>query len=1088
MAPVRYHMTQRCLVVISTIRINIANRCKVYQQRTRPCGGLEFLSSQAFPDDYRDNLIVTNVIGVLGLLRYKINTRWRCAERARTRTARDLNRSELSPRLMSKRGQTARSILLIGKTQSSAICNTTCVTQAGTGNMVGFIALLMITKRLHHPKSRASQSSLCSRCWKHPDNRVRARARLELAERPVAEVMPALQKWITTQPDTDDHAFLEALWLTQSFNQIDGELLARVLASGDERARASAVRILALWRERIPDALGVLRKLAADPSARVRTEAVRAASFFERPEAVEVVLIASEQPADKGVAFISTETLKALNPLVAKAARSGQDIAFATPAGRAFFLKSVETPDLVKMKRTPEVARELLTRAGVLDDLRRLAADDIAAATQRPAWQVVAEALQAQDKVGADESVTYDLTRLLAARPAELPAARPVLEALATSAKSDTLRRLAYAGLVAADGSPQPAWALAQKSPARVADFAAAISAIRDPNQRAAAYPIAREILSRPLDPAKKVVTGRYVRLELPGNKRTLTLAEVEVLSGGQNIALGKPCRQSTTGNGGVASRAVDGNKSGVWLDGGQTHTQEAQPNTFWEVDLNGLFPIEAILVYTRTDSTFNTRLDNYKLIVFDANRKTVFAKANNKSPEIVGRVEVAPQDVASVARARAMLALTTVRGKEAEAVNWLAGLLGTPERASAVAALQRIPVAAWPKEVAPAVVNRLTAYVAGVPEAEKTFPATLDAMQLADAATTLLPREVAKQARKALGEVGVRVVRVGTITDQMRYDRDRLVVQAGKPVEFVFANTDLMPHNFVITKMGALVEVGEAAEAFGVTKSAPAANYIPPSDKVLLGSKLLQPGTAQSLRFTAPTEPGVYPYVCTYPGHWRRMYGALYVVNNIDDYLENPTAYIAQNPVPIADDMLKFNKPRTEWTIGDLVPAVAAMGPRPYANGRQLFTVGTCISCHQFGGQGQNFGPDLTKLDLSIFKKPEDVLRHILEPSLRIEDQYRNFRFNLADGATVTGMVLEKTATGDYKVIENPLAKAEARLILAKDLDDQPKPSAVSIMPKGLLDQFTKDEILDLVAYVWGAADPKRPVFGGGHDHHHGH
>ena len=54
---------------------------------------------------------------------------------------------------------------------------------------------------------------------------------------------------------------------------------------------------------------------------------------------------------------------------------------------------------------------------------------------------------------------------------------------------------------------------------------------------------------------------------------------------------------------------------------------------------------------------------------------------------------------------------------------------------------------------------------------------------------------------------------------------------------------------------------------------------YIPDSDKILLASRLLQAGDSQTLLFDAPTEPGVYPYVCTYPGHWRRMYGALYVV-----------------------------------------------------------------------------------------------------------------------------------------------------------------------------------------------------------------
>jgi hypothetical protein len=40
--------------------------------------------------------------------------------------------------------------------------------------------------------------------------------------------------------------------------------------------------------------------------------------------------------------------------------------------------------------------------------------------------------------------------------------------------------------------------------------------------------------------------------------------------------------------------------------------------------------------------------------------------------------------------------------------------------------------------------------------------------------------------------------------------------------------------------------------------------------------------------------------------------------------------------------------------------------------------------------------------------------------------------------------------------------------------------------MPKGLLDKLTREEILDLIAYVYAKADGKHPVFQGGHEHHH--
>ena len=90
------------------------------------------------------------------------------------------------------------------------------------------------------------------------------------------------------------------------------DLLRRELRSPDFRARAAAVRVLCAWRDRIPDALALLKTLAADPYPRVRLEAVRAASFFTVPEAVEIPLISAEHPSDVYLDFTRGETMKAL--------------------------------------------------------------------------------------------------------------------------------------------------------------------------------------------------------------------------------------------------------------------------------------------------------------------------------------------------------------------------------------------------------------------------------------------------------------------------------------------------------------------------------------------------------------------------------------------------------------------------------------------------------------------------------------------------------------------------------------------------------------------------------------------------------
>ena len=90
-----------------------------------------------------------------------------------------------------------------------------------------------------------------------------------------------------------------------------------------------------------------------------------------------------------------------------------------------------------------------------------------------------------------------------------------------------------------------------------------------------------------------------------------------------------------------------------------------------------------------------------------------------------------------------------------------------------------------------------------------RTRPDVLDEFELCEALSTLLPPAEAKSLRAQLRELGVRVVKIGTLFERMSYDQDVVAVQAGKPVEFVLQNSDLMPHNFVIAQPGSLEEVG---------------------------------------------------------------------------------------------------------------------------------------------------------------------------------------------------------------------------------------------------------------------------------------
>jgi putative heme-binding domain-containing protein len=696
-------------------------------------------------------------------------------------------------------------------------------------------------------------------------------------------------------------------------------------------------------------------------------------------------------------------------------------------------------------------------------------------------------------QAATEETVAFDLARLLTDRASQLGEVRNDLEGLATTAKTPITRQLGYAALIAADGSPDKAWALATKSVASLKDLVNAVPLIRDISQRIALYPKILPLLDglpaglASGSPKAAGVNGRVVRIELPGKQRTLTLAEVEVYSDGRNIALKKKATQSSTAYGGSAGKAVDGNKSGTFSDGGQTHSREGEDNPWWQVDLGADYPIERIEIYNRTDGNLGTRLKDYTIKVLDGSGNVVFEKRNNPTPKMKGEIALGTESPERIIRRAAMLGLTSVRGKEAATFQAISRFVKDDgDRHVAVLALLRIPASEWPKDAAKPLLESIMAYVKKLPDSDRTSDEAVDSLQFAEGLTALLPADEGRAARKELGEIGVRVLRIGTLTDQMLFDKERLVVQAGKPVEFAFENTDIMPHNFAIVQPGALEEVGLAAEAQATQPGAAERNYVPQSNKILLASKLLMPRNAQRLPFKAPTTPGIYPYVCTYPGHWRRMYGALYVVADLEGYMSDPEGYLAKNPLPMKDELLKFNRPRKEWKFEELADEVEKMKEgRSYATAKQIFTVASCVSCHKVNGVGQELGPDLTKLDPKI-DKPTEILRHILEPSLKIDEKYQSWVFDLTNGKKVTGMILEQKG-GVYKVIENPLLKAEPITINEGDIDQKTK-SMTSIMPKGLLDKLTKEEILDLIAYIAAKANEKHPLFQGGHDHGHKH
>jgi len=172
---------------------------------------------------------------------------------------------------------------------------------------------------------------------------------------------------------------------------------------------------------------------------------------------------------------------------------------------------------------------------------------------------------------------------------------------------------------------------------------------------------------------------------------------------------------------------------------------------------------------------------------------------------------------------------------------------------------------------------NRRTTTTAAPPEANTT--------------ATALPDLSAASMRRELRDKGVQTIAIGTIPEQMLFDVRWFVVEAGKPVQITLTNPDAMPHNLIVGLPGSISAIGTAAATMPAPTSPNAKAYVPDLPAVLQSTRLVQRGESDTLKFTAPEKPGDYNFVCSFPGHWVRMYGVMVVVPSLDAFEAKPVA-----------------------------------------------------------------------------------------------------------------------------------------------------------------------------------------------------
>jgi putative heme-binding domain-containing protein len=428
--------------------------------------------------------------------------------------------------------------------------------------------------------------------------------------------------------------------------------------------------------------------------------------------------------------------------------------------------------------------------------------------------------------------------------------------------------------------------------------------------------------------------------------------------------------------------------------------------------------------------------------------------------PKLLEVINEPPDDETLAA---AIDVITHIPGNEMETFSLLAEFVRSGiAREVAVRSIRRIAPDKWPTKELESLAASVLEHVKSTPESERTRPGALDAVELGYSLASRLPKEKGGALRKALSSLGVRVILLRTIAHQMRYDKTHFAVEAGRPVELVLANPDIMPHNLVITAPGALEEIGTIAELMQPETKPGEKAFVPNSPLVLFSTRLVQSDESVKLNFTAPKEPGDYPFVCTFPGHWRRMYGVMVVVEDLDAWLENPVA----PPDPLGNTRVFVE----EWNVKKFADEIArAKLIADASEGAKLMEEAGCMSCHLAGAKGGKIGPDLNDVFTRWKGDRAGVLTEILEPGKKVDEKYRLQLLQLASGSTMTGLVTKESAESVTIITnpQNPVPQdvAAEKIILRVKTES-------TMMPLGLLNRFTKSEVLSILAYIEGLSE----------------
>jgi glucose/arabinose dehydrogenase/lysophospholipase L1-like esterase/azurin len=591
-----------------------------WDRPSRPCPGTAIFTSRAFPDEFQGNFLNCNVIGFQGIYRVRVDE-----------VGSGLQGTTLDPIVSSPDPSfrpsgvsfgpdgalyfTDWSQTLIGHLQHH-------LRDPNRDHQHGRIYRMIYEGRplMTRPKIDGATIPALLELLKEPENQTRTLAKIELAKRDPAAVISAVDQWtagLDKSEATYEHNLTEALWVHQWLNVVDLNLLSRMLRSPEPHARTAATRVLCYWRDRVPNALELLKIQADDENPRVRLEALRAASFFPTLDAVNVALTTLKHPTDYYLDYVLRETMRELQPYWRKAMETGEPIATDNPAGANYLLKQSTTAELQKLPPSPAILQAILMRGDASDAVRSQALATLASDEKLSGPATLLNVMDQQEQISQGSSA--GVARFLNLQnPPDLKAVRSRLQQLATSSPTPLLRQCAWAAIATGDQSFDAEWADAAKSTSTEADMLSGIPLVFDSDLRGSAEAKVLPLLSVDTNQPDDVRQGAIrAAASMPHNQKAIFTSFISLIDHGIAVP------DATRGISGLQRRAWDNTAAGnaskaivKWAQGvpkDQRTDQDYVETVQFASELAGLLPSDQASVVRK-------QLKSVKVAVFVVN------------------------------------------------------------------------------------------------------------------------------------------------------------------------------------------------------------------------------------------------------------------------------------------------------------------------------------------------------------------------------------------------------------------------------------------------------------------------------------